>query len=120
MKKIIPTLILTLLVSVTFAQKTKTELTCYSKYAKVFEKRGAEEVIDGTYDNVIISIRNGSMADCFYGKVTVKGGNVDYRNMFLKFEDDTFEKLDLQFKYKDKNKLVSVVNGISKFILTDY
>ena len=119
MKKIIPTLILAFLISTSFAQGSKTELTCYTKYAQVFEKRGANEVIDGTYDNVIISIRKGSMADCFYGKVTVKNGFVDYQNMFLKFEDDTYEKLDLQFKYKDKEKLVTVVNGISNVILTD-
>ena len=119
MKKIIPTLILTFLISSSFAQGSKTELTCYTKYAQVFEKRGAKEVLDGTYENVIISIRKGSMADCFYGKVTVKNGYVDYQNMFLKFEDDTYEKLDLQFKYRDKEKLVTVVNGISNVILTD-
>jgi hypothetical protein len=119
MKKIIPTLILTFLISTSFAQGSKTELTCYTKYAQVFEKRGANEVLDGTYDNVIISIRKGSMADCFYGKVTVRNGHVDYENMFLKFEDETYEKLELQFKYKDKEKLVNVVNGISNVILTD-
>jgi hypothetical protein len=116
MNKIITTLILSLLISTAFAQGSKAELTCYSKYAKVFEKRGATEVVDGTYDNVIISIRKGSMADCFYGKVTVKDGYVDYKNMFLKFEDNTFEKLELQFKYKEK--LVTLINGISNVILT--
>ena len=119
MKRIIPTLILTLMISATFAQGTKTELTCYTKYAKVFEKRGAKEVLDGTYDDVIISIRKGSMADCFYGKVTVKDGNVNYRNMHLKFEDNTYEKLELRFKYKEENKLVTIVNGISNVILTE-
>jgi hypothetical protein len=119
MMKIIPTLILTLMISATFAQGTKAELTCYTKYAKVFEKRGANEVIDGIYDDVIISIRKGSMADCFYGKVTIKNGSIDYRNMFLKFEDDTYEKLELRFKYKEKEKLVTVVNGISNVILTE-
>ena len=36
--------------------------------------------------------------------------------MFLKFEDGTFEKLELQFKYKEK--LVTLINGISNVILT--
>ena len=119
MKKFITIFTLTLFSISAFSQSSKTELTCYTKYAKVFEKRGAKQVTDGTHDDVIITIRKGSMADCFYGKVTVKNGNVDYHNMFLKFEDDTFEKLDLQFKYKEKNKLVSVVNGISNVILTE-
>jgi hypothetical protein len=117
MKKIITTLILCLLISMAFAQGSKKVSTCYIKYANVFEKRGANEVLDGTYDNVIISIRKGSMADCFYGKVTVKDGYVDYKNMFLKFEDNTYEKLELKFKYKEK--LVNVVNGISNGILTE-
>ncbi len=120
MKKLISTAFLTLIITACFSQ-ANSELTCYAKYAKVFEKRGAHEVVDGIYDNVIISIRKGSMADCFYGKVTVKHGNVDYKNMFLKFEDNTFEKLDLKFKYKEKEdeKEIKVINGISNVILTD-
>ena len=66
MKKITSALILSFFISTAFAQETEAELSCYSKYEKVFEKRGATEVHDGTYDNVIISIRKGSMADCFY------------------------------------------------------
>jgi len=119
MKKIISFLAITLIISAAFSQSQKTELTCYSKYAKVFEKRGAKEVVDGTYDDVIISIRKGSMADCFYGKVTVKDGSIDYQNMHLKFEDATYEKLDLRFKYKEKGKVVGIVNGISNVILTE-
>ena len=119
MKKIISALILTCIFSISFAQNNKIELNCYDKYAKVFEKRGANEVLDGTYDNVIISIRKGSMADCFYGKVTVTDRSVDLKNVFLKFEDDTFEKLELEFKYKEKEKMVAIVNGISNVILTE-
>ena len=117
MKKFISTLILTAIVTVAFSQENKSQVTCYSKYAKVFEKRGAYEVNDSIYDDVIITIRKGSMADCFYGKVSVKNGNVDYHNMFLKFEDGTYEKLELRFKYEAKN--VKIVNGISNVILTE-
>ncbi len=119
MKKILSILTLALITSSAFSQGATTELTCYSKYAKVFEKRGAKEVVDGTYDDVIITIRKGSMADCFYGKVNIKNGSLDYRNMHLKFEDGTYEKLDLRFKYKEKGKIVGVANGISNVILTD-
>ena len=120
MKKIIPILIFTIIASPFFSQSNSVQLTCYSKYAKVFEKRGATNVSDGIYDNVIITIRKGSMADCFYGKVTVKNGNVDFKNMFLKFEDDTYEKLDMKFKYNEKEEEteINVVNGISNVILT--
>lgn len=117
MKKIISILLLTTIVATAFSQNKQAQLTCYSKYAKVFEKRGALEVEDGVYNNVIITIRKGSMADCFYGKVTVKGGNIDYHNLFLKFEDDTYEKLNLTFKYD--TKAVKIVNGISNVMLTE-
>ena len=54
---------------------------------------------------------------CFYGKVIVKNGNVDYHNMYLKFEDGTYEKLELRFKYEAKN--IKIANGISNVILTE-
>lgn len=116
MKKIITTLILAAIVGFTFAQNN-VESTCYTKYAKVFEKRGAKLVEDGVHTDVIITIRKGSMADCFYGKVTVTDGSVDYQQLYLKFEDDTFEKLDLTFKYQKKP--IDIVNGISNTFLTE-
>ena len=39
--------------------------------------------------------------------------------MHLKFEDATYEKLELRFKYKENDKIVGVVNGISNVILTE-
>lgn len=117
MKKFISILLFTVIVTAGYSQNEKVQVTCYSKYAKVFEKRGAEDVEDGIYNNVIITIRKGSMADCFYGKVTVKNGDVDYHNLYLKFEDDTFEKLDLRFKYDTKT--VAIINGISNVMLTE-
>jgi len=117
MKKFIVTLILTTVVIGAFAQKVAPQLTCYSKYAKVFEKRGAFEVEDGTITTVIITIRKGSLADCFHGKATVKDGNVNFHSLHLKFEDGTYEKLDLKFKYDAK--AIKIVNGISNVILTE-
>lgn len=116
MKKIITALLFTAIASFTFAQ-SEIQSTCYTKYAKVFEKRGATEVVDGTYDDIIITIRKGSMADCFYGKVIIKDGDVDYKNMFLKFEDGEFEKLDLVFK--NERKSIRIVNGISNTFVTE-
>ena len=116
MKKTISTLILTAAISGAVAQNN-VSTTCYTKYAKVFEKRGAHEVADGTHKDVIISIRKGSMADCFYGKVTIKDGTINYESIFLKFEDNTYEKLDLVFK-NDK-KPIRIVNGISNTFVTE-
>ena len=116
MKKFITTLLLTAIVSFLYAQND-AQSNCYMKYAKVFEKRGAKEVPDGTYDDVIITIRKGTMADCFYGKVTIKDGEVNYQDMHLKFEDGTFEKLD--FTYKNEKKSIQIVNGISNTFVTE-
>jgi hypothetical protein len=97
------------------AQDQDVEPTCYQKYAKIFEKRGAYPVEDGTYTNVIITIRKGSDADCFYGKVVVKNGKIDVDEIYLSFEDDTYEKLVKKYKYDTP---VTIINGISKTLVT--
>lgn len=117
MKKLLSTVILSLFVLVVFGQKSEPEATCFTKYAKVFEKRGAYEVVDSTYEDVVITIRKGTMADCFYGKVTVKNGHIVVNSLALRFEDNTYEKLDVTFKYQKKPILV--VNGISNIIFTE-
>lgn len=91
------------------------EPTCYQKYAKVFEKRGAYEVKDGVYDDVIITFRKGSSADCFYGKVTVVKEQIDKEKIFLKFEDNSYEKVRKKYKYEQP---VTIDNGISRTMVT--
>ncbi len=88
---------------------------CYQKYIKVFESRGAEEVEDGIYDDVIVSIRKGSFADCFIGRVKVINGNVDNRSIELSFVDGTFESFDRLYKYDEP---VKIINGVSKTMVT--
>ena len=105
MKKLLSTLVLSLFVLVAFGQKKEPEATCFTKYAKVFEQRGACEVNDSTYEDVVITIRKGTMADCFYGKVIVKNGVIDINSLALRFEDNTYEKLDVTFKYHKKPKV---------------
>jgi hypothetical protein len=118
MKKLLSTLILTVIFTTVFSQSdSEAGTTCYHKYASVFEKRGAYEVEDGTYSDVIITLRQGTMADCFYGKVNVKDGTIDYKNMYLTFEDGTYEKLEYKFRYQAKP--IKIVNGISTVILTE-
>ncbi len=88
---------------------------CYQDYAKIFETRGADEVADGTYDNVVITIRKGTFADCFIGKVTVSNGKIDGNNIQIQLVDKTFEQLDKKSKY---DKFLNITNGISKTMVT--
>ena len=48
------------------------ELTCYNKWSQKFDERGAEEVEDGVYTDVIITSRIGSKANCWSGKAEVR------------------------------------------------
>src|SRR5690606_11068623 len=117
MKKLLFSLLLTSSTMVVVAQESDDAMvTCYQKYAEIFEKRGADEVVDGTYNDVIITFRKGSMADCFYGKVHVKGGNINPNEMFLKFEDDTYERIVRKFRYPDQ--VINIINGMSQTIVT--
>ena len=90
--------------------------TCYQKYAKVFEIRGANEVADGTYDDVIITVRKGKFADCFLGKVSVKDGKIIESSIQLSYVDDSFEPLARSYKYEEP---ITIVEGISKTLLTN-
>jgi hypothetical protein len=98
------------------AQTKQAKKTCHQKYAEVFEKRGAHKVEDGTYDNVIITFRKGSLADCFYGKVKVKQGKINTFEMYLKFEDNTFEQIKRKYRYPEEE--VTIEGGMSRTMVT--
>jgi hypothetical protein len=118
MKKIITLIVSIIFVNTLFSQQTVDEelpATCYQKYASVFEKRGAFPVENGTHDDVIITFRKGSSADCFLGKVTVKEGILDINEIYMKFEDNTYEKVEKKYKYAEEK--INIVNGISKTIV---
>lgn len=121
MKKMFTILVAVLLTNVNVQAQDNTsaangapETNCYLKWAKLFEERGAYDVEDGSYSDVIITFRNGSAADCFNGKVDVKEGKIIA--MFLKFEDNSVEPIKRKWKYEIKD--VTVINGISKTLLT--
>jgi hypothetical protein len=117
MKKLLLSLLTLLTISTIKAQTAdENQITCYQKYAEVFEKRGAEDVDDGTYNDVIITFRKGSMADCFMGKVTVKGGAIDPNEMYLRFVDDEYEKVERKYRYPDQ--VVKIINGMSRTMVT--
>mgnify|MGYP001566738275 CR=1 FL=1 len=93
-----------------------TKIDCHQKYAQVFEKRGATFVEDGIYDDVIITFRKGSLADCLYGKVKVQQGKINTYEMYLKFEDGTYEKIIKKFRYPDEE--ITIEGGMSRTMVT--
>ncbi len=96
------------------AKKGGDDLNCYFKWAQKFDLRGAEDVADGTYSDVIITFRSGNDAQCINGKCDVKDGKVTA--MYTKMEDGSYEPI--------KRKLhagcfpAPVTNGMSAVILT--
>lgn len=115
MKRTITLLALILTINTLKAQETvKNELNCYNKWAQKFEERGAEDVADGTYTDVIITFRQAANADCYNGKAVVKNGKVE--NFYIELEDGTYEQVVRVWKSDLKD--MPITNGISKTIIT--
>ena len=91
------------------------ELNCYNKWSVKFDERGAEEVTDGIYTDVIITFRIGAKANCFSGKAEVNGKKLV--KCFITLEDGTYEEVKRTWK-KESNKDVAIINGISASMIT--
>jgi hypothetical protein len=105
-----------LLLSLQFYSQDKApELNCYNKWAAKFEDRGAEDVKDGVYEDVIITNRQGSKATCHNGKVEVKNGKV--LRFYILLSDGSHEEVKKTWKNKS-NENVTIVGGISKSMFT--
>jgi hypothetical protein len=107
-----------LLVSLnTFAQEKDKgpELNCFHKWAVKFEDRGADAVYDGTYDDVIVTIRVGAKATCDKGKAEVKDGKLV--RFYLLLSDGSYELVQKTWKAKS-NENVTIFNGMSKSMIT--
>ncbi|MCW3076332.1 MAG: hypothetical protein JWO32_941 [Bacteroidetes bacterium] len=105
-----------LLLSLQFvAQEKAPELNCYNKWAAKFEDRGAEDVPDGVYTDVIITNRQGAKATCNNGKAEVKNGKVT--KFFILLSDGTHEEVKKTWKNKS-NENVNIINGMSKSMFT--
>jgi hypothetical protein len=116
MKRIYLSLIASLIVCALYSQTTTATAepsNCYTKWEQKFEERGAEEVKDGTHDDIIISIRNGPDAQCYTGKVEVKDGKIIA--MYRKLQDGTYELYKPKLKY---DVPMTIINGISVTLLT--
>lgn len=109
MKKLLLALTLSAFMAPAFGQNgDDIEPTCYDKWAKVFEKRGSYDIVDSTYEKVIVAVRSGTEAECYLGKVTVKDGKMG--PIAIMFEDGTYTPLKKKFKHK---VAITITNGIS-------
>jgi len=89
---------------------------CHERYVKVFEVRGADQVADGLYDDVVITLRKGTFEDCFIGKVKVDGGMVLRNSLALTFVDGSYEQFVRAYKNQDP---VKIINGMSETMITE-
>jgi len=110
MKKIV---ILLVAISLGMSYSAQSQ-DCLEKYRKAFMARGAEDVSDSTYDDVIISIRMGSTNECYLGKVTVRNGKILVDNFYILLEDENYDNLGPRLK---TNQPVEIKDGISQIIL---
>lgn len=72
MKQLILVLAFTALTAIGFTQNKTPDAkpsNCYTKWEEKFEERGAEEVKDGTYEDISITVRSGPDARCYTGKL---------------------------------------------------
>lgn len=91
------------------------ELTCFNKWSQKFDERGAEEVEDGVYTDVIITSRIGAKANCWSGKAEVR--NKKLVKCYIIKEDNSEEEITRTWK-NNSNKEVTIINGISTSMIT--
>lgn len=96
-------------------KERQTELNCYNKWAARFEDRGAEEVSDGVYEDVIITNRQGSAAVCNKGKAEVRGGKIV--KFYVLLSDGSHEEVRRTWK-NNSNQNITIINGISKTLVS--
>jgi hypothetical protein len=114
MKQLI-TIGLILISTFLFSQEKAIELNCYNKWAAKFEDRGAEEIKDGVYEDVIITNRQGAKATCHNGKAEVRNGRVV--KFYILLSDGSHEEVKRTWK-SGTEKDVNIINGISKTMVS--
>jgi hypothetical protein len=98
-----------------FSQEKPAELNCYNKWAAKFEERGADEVKDGVYEDVIITNRQGPKAICYNGKAEVRNGFIT--KFYILLDDGSHEEFKRNWK-NNSNENINVINGISKGMIS--
>jgi hypothetical protein len=114
MKKLLPLLTATLLmfsIPALAQEKSDEPTNCYLKWARLFEERGGMDVEDGIHEDIIITMRRGTKADCFNGKVEVKKGRIT--GIWMKYEGGSYEPLEKKYKHNDKNQVTSDIKSSS-------
>lgn len=115
-KKIFFAIALTLSTASLVAQGDDTkELNCYNKWSIKFDERGADEVADGVYTDVIVTSRIGPKATCYSGKAEVLGKKLI--KCYIIREDGSYEEVKRTWK-SNSNKDVDIINGISESMIT--
>ncbi|MGE0567188.1 MAG: hypothetical protein AB7O73_04505 [Bacteroidia bacterium] len=97
------------------AQKSKSDLSCYNKWAMKFEERGAEDIKDGIYTDVIVTSRLGNKAVCYSGKAEVLKGKLV--KFYTLLSDGQYDEVKRTWKNKS-NDDVSIINGMSNSMIT--
>lgn len=118
MKRIYTLTLFTCLISTWSVAQNKAEvleLNCYNKWSVKFEERGAEEIKDGVYTDVIVSFRQGAKANCYTGKVEVIGGKIAH--FYTENVDGQFTQINKQWK-PSSPKEITIINGISVTMIT--
>lgn len=126
--KIILTLLISFLSLGVFAQSkgsSASSADCFKDWYTLFKERGANPVADGTHD-VIITIRNGSISECYMGRIDVVDGKLAGKLMVQKV-DGSFGEFDKKVSatYQNsegvlKEELREINNGMSASLsLTD-
>src|SRR5687768_314015 len=107
MRNTILIIIATMLSFTAVSQDKQVELNCYNKWAAKFEDRGAEEVKDGVYEDVIITNRQGSKATCHNGKAEVRNGIIV--KFYILLNDGSHEEVKRTWK-NNSEKNVTIIN----------
>jgi len=123
MKNLLQLVLVTSILFFGIAINASAQSTCYEDYVKVFNERGASQVPDGTHE-VVITVREGNKADCYMGKVEVKGNQI-VKTLGVILEDGSVKKMGVKLnaKYNDANNpailYMDIVNGMSSAFLSE-
>jgi hypothetical protein len=72
------------------SSKAVSSSDCFRDWYTLFKERGALPVADGTHD-VIITVRNGNISDCYMGRINVTSGKLSSKLLVQKV-DGSYEE----------------------------
>jgi len=123
MKNLLQLLFITSILVFGFTINANAQSNCYEEYIKVFKERGAGIVPDGIQE-VVFTVREGSKADCYMGKVKVKDNQI-IETLGVILEDGSLKKMGVKLnaKYQETENpailYMDITNGMSSSFLTD-